>query len=489
METPPPAILLKPRLRLRRSPSPRMQDNGTDTIPQPGPSSTRIHFASIPDDDDEVPTPRISAKAIASPNGDPAPTSFPDLNTATAIPADTPAARLRALLAREPRSPRNAASTAPQIPPSEVDSSDDFPRFGSDTSSLARDNLKSIFSRALREPGDTPQKGRPRRNSVDSSQVEITPVLDRERAKHKGKRRSMSDEEAEKPRSTRESDSSFRLSQAATFDTLRARLMSSQSQLMDQNLPTALYDPSTSTSTPDHHPHAPSMLLQLNPSPGTPSVATGSPRQSFQMPSQLAFQSKQDSEMQQAIGNVLNSEYEASTSTPDFTQMDMVPGASRPPPSLGRSRHQLETNSRRASREFILPKASSSLSGLNGADGECCWIHPRYNPVYILTIQGKEHHSNHQREREWNRPKPQSRSGTPDIYHSHSQESHRRHSQELPSPPHVKSPTHESVMSSSGSPRAMHGQLERRGSLASLRSFDVFHILPFLLFFILKHVS
>ncbi|KAF8844418.1 hypothetical protein BDN67DRAFT_987946 [Paxillus ammoniavirescens] len=273
-----------------------MQDNGTDTTPHPGPSSARIHFASIPDDEDELPTPRMPAKAIASPNGDPAPTSFPNLNAATGIPADTPAARLRALLAREPRSPRNTTPTAPPIPPSEVDSSDDFPRFGSDTSSLARDNLKSIFSRALREPGDTPQKIRPRRNSVDTSQVEITPILDRERAKHKGKRRSMSDEEAEK---------------STTFDTLRARLISSQSQLMDQNLPTALFD--RTTSTPDHHPHAPSMLPQLNPSPGTPPIATSTPQRSFQMPSQMAFQSnllEQDSEMQQAMGNVLNSENE-----------------------------------------------------------------------------------------------------------------------------------------------------------------------------------
>ncbi|KAF9241654.1 hypothetical protein BU15DRAFT_44748 [Melanogaster broomeanus] len=137
--------------------------------------------------------------AKASPNGDPVPVSFPNPDVATAIPADTPAARLRALLAREPRLPRNAIPTTPSAPLSEDDSNDDPPQFGSSTSSLARSSLKDIFSRALREPGDTPQKGRPRRNSIDTSQVEITPRLDRERAQHKGKRRSLSDEEAEKP--------------------------------------------------------------------------------------------------------------------------------------------------------------------------------------------------------------------------------------------------------------------------------------------------
>ncbi|KAF9227290.1 hypothetical protein BS17DRAFT_457840 [Gyrodon lividus] len=283
MDTPSSVTLLKPRLRLlRRSPSPRMQDNGIDTTPQPGPSSGRIHFTSIPDDEDELPTPRMPAKTIASPNGD---SALRSSNTATAIPADTPAARLRALLAREPRSPRNAPSIAPPAPPSEAGSSVDHPPFGSSTSSLARDSLKDIFSRALREPGDTPQKRRPRRNSIDTSQVEITPVLDRERSKHTGKRRSLSDEEAERP--------------TTTFDTLRARLMSSQSQLMDQNFPTALYDQSklphasTTSSSSHHRPHAPSMSAQFNPCPETPPIATSTPQRSFQMPWQLAFQSSE----------------------------------------------------------------------------------------------------------------------------------------------------------------------------------------------------
>ncbi|KAH7888632.1 hypothetical protein F5I97DRAFT_1803999 [Phlebopus sp. FC_14] len=140
----------------------------------------------------------MPSKVIASPNGDQGPSFLTNGPIATAIPADTPAARLRALLARELRSPRNV-STDPQAPPSEVLSDVDAPRSGSTTSSVVRENLKDIFSRALREPGDTPQKRRPRRNSVDNGDVEITPLFDRERARHKSKRQSLSDEEVERP--------------------------------------------------------------------------------------------------------------------------------------------------------------------------------------------------------------------------------------------------------------------------------------------------
>jgi serine/arginine repetitive matrix protein 2 len=156
--------LLRPHLRLlRRSPSP-----GSD-VATPRPTH---------DDDDGLPTPRMLSKPIS------------DLTT-----AETPAARLRALLAREPRSPTAAP---PPAPPSEADSATD-PRFGSSTSSVTRESLKDIFSRALREPGDTPRKGRLRRNSFDGSSMEITPVVDRDRGQRRAARRSLSDEEAEKP--------------------------------------------------------------------------------------------------------------------------------------------------------------------------------------------------------------------------------------------------------------------------------------------------
>lgn len=160
METPS-NQLIRPRLRLfRRSPSP------ASDVATPRPAH---------DEADELPTPRM----LPNPITDPTP--------------ETPAARLRALLAREPRSPTSAP---PPAPSSEADSE---ARFGSSTSSVTRDSLKDIFSRALREPGDTPQKGRLRRNSFDGSSMEITPVVDRDRRQRRAARRSLSDEEAEKP--------------------------------------------------------------------------------------------------------------------------------------------------------------------------------------------------------------------------------------------------------------------------------------------------
>ncbi|KAH7907744.1 hypothetical protein BJ138DRAFT_1014032 [Hygrophoropsis aurantiaca] len=133
----------------------------------------------------------------------------------------TPAARLRALLARVPHSPPQPRQQPVPPPASDADigydSDFDPPRSSTGSvsgsvapsSSIARESLKDLFSHALREPGDTPRKnlkgkdrestGRPRRNSIDTSAVDITPILDRERAKHKGKRRSLSDEEVEIP--------------------------------------------------------------------------------------------------------------------------------------------------------------------------------------------------------------------------------------------------------------------------------------------------
>lgn len=195
------ATLLRPRLRLfRRSPSPaRMPDGGPETTPQPAPASARSLFSAIHDEEDELPTPRMHPKPITSLNPDQTPSSFPTPTSATPLPAETPAARLRALLAREPRSPRNATPFPPPAPSSEADSADEPAHFGSSTSSVTRDSLKDIFSRALREPGDTPQKGRLRRNSFDGSSMEITPVVDRDRGQRRAARRSLSDEEAEKP--------------------------------------------------------------------------------------------------------------------------------------------------------------------------------------------------------------------------------------------------------------------------------------------------
>ncbi|KAH7926545.1 hypothetical protein BV22DRAFT_1062786 [Leucogyrophana mollusca] len=476
MDTPNANSLLKPRLRLvRRSPSPRSQD--MDNTPHAGPSSGRLQgFNAGDNEDDDHPTPRMSAVPISL-----SPTVGSGANhnssSSRSVITSESAARLRALLrSSPPKSPNRP-------PPSSVADSDFDPlRFSPTTPSIASKSLRDLMSHVMREPGDTPQKGRPRRNSFDTSEVEITPILDKERAKHKGKRRSLSDEEVDKPKPSRGSDSSFRSSPAATFDTLRARLASSQTQIMDQKQPTALFDPteslmsSANKTNSELHANADSTFLrQFNSSSATPPAATSTPLRSFQMPSQLAQQSNlldQDSEMQHAMDSFDISETEEPpppppTRAPSAPRPSITPIRPRSSLSLRGHPHEHNPSSRRVSLEMPSSRASSSLSGADFKDHEL----------------SREEELNRQREREWNRPKPLrpttplTRSGTPELHRRHSQELNRRHSQEAhpwPSPSHIRTLSHESIASRSGSPRMMmNGRgLERRGSSASLRSFD-----------------
>ncbi|KAF9819163.1 hypothetical protein IEO21_02334 [Rhodonia placenta] len=126
--------------------------------------------------------------------------------TAQSAPMDTPAARLRALLARVPNSNSSATPRASNErvsgyqTPSEADSDLDPPYSTLATPSIARESLRELFSHVLRDPGSTPRKGRLRRNSIGGNEVDPSPRVARieeERAQNKGKRRSMSDEEAE----------------------------------------------------------------------------------------------------------------------------------------------------------------------------------------------------------------------------------------------------------------------------------------------------
>lgn len=166
-------LLSLPRLRLTRN---TVYDDNSAT-PTAGPSRLRDDY-----EDTEL-TPRIPVQNNLA-------------------PLETPAARLRALLARVPKeSPR----IPPPVPssPSEPDS-DFYPSHLNTTNNNPHESLKEIFSRALRDPGDTPQKPKRRRNSIDLSEVEASPRLDRvqkERAKSRSKRKSLSDEELEKANS------------------------------------------------------------------------------------------------------------------------------------------------------------------------------------------------------------------------------------------------------------------------------------------------
>ena len=132
----------------------------------------------------------------------------PRLPTSTELPpADGPvqssAARLRALLQRVPNgSPPPATPMAPTSTQSAGTYESDYEiadtTWATATPSVAQtslSNLRSVFSHAMRPPGDTPQKQRKRRNSIDTSEVDSSPKT--ERPKIKGKRKSLSDEEVE----------------------------------------------------------------------------------------------------------------------------------------------------------------------------------------------------------------------------------------------------------------------------------------------------
>lgn len=180
-----------PRLRISRF-SPRSQ---YDTLtPVAGPSHNSDSLHADDDDEDAESTPRMSTSAIPDRRS-------PRTGTTPGLPVDTPAERLRNLLARVPNTPDSVTPHArpPMLPAnSEPDSDFEPPYSTAATPSIARESLKELFSRALREPGNTPRKGKQRRNSIDASEVESSPRVEEERAKYRWKRRSLSDEEAEK---------------------------------------------------------------------------------------------------------------------------------------------------------------------------------------------------------------------------------------------------------------------------------------------------
>ncbi|KAF8264310.1 hypothetical protein EI94DRAFT_1499102, partial [Lactarius quietus] len=111
---------------------------------------------------------------------------------------DTPAAQLHALLAQVPNTSsasRTQLLHKPPLLPSDQDSDFDPPPkwANSSTTSSACENLRSMFTHALRKPRDTPCKDTCR-NSIDLSKVEDSPQIDRviqERSWNKGKRMSL----------------------------------------------------------------------------------------------------------------------------------------------------------------------------------------------------------------------------------------------------------------------------------------------------------
>ncbi|KAJ7072547.1 hypothetical protein C8F01DRAFT_973102 [Mycena amicta] len=235
-----------PRLRLSRQPLASVADRN-ESRPQ--------------DDDDTQPTP------IAS----------------------EPADRLRALLARIPK-----PATRP-MSPSDLDSDFEPPRF---SPTQPKETLKDMFSRLL---DDTPNK-RTRRGST--SEVDDAPSEERT-AKRKGKRKSLSDEEAElssAPRhTTRSARSSTTRKQHCSssqrhprFTTVRLSLFA-KTQRVAQSSEASNADESGDTAT---------FLRGLNPLTAVEPVATSTPPHSLEISQNSKFQTNlmdHDSEMNHFI--------------------------------------------------------------------------------------------------------------------------------------------------------------------------------------------
>ncbi|KAG5646797.1 hypothetical protein DXG03_002174 [Asterophora parasitica] len=398
-----PLMLPIPRLRLSRTAN-------ASAAPVAGPSRDRL-LQNFPSD--------LADSDVGDRNEDGLPTPMMNTRVPLADPNENPAARLRALLARTPASSKS--TPVPQPPPSNYSENEsDFepPSAVADNGpSFARESLKDIFSRALRDPGNTPQKAsnRPRRNSIDASEVEASPRVERERAKFKAKRRSLSDEEFEIP-SKSSQHSNVSLNQLKDLD-----LDLSSDSMYQQSLPD---EDSNDTAT---------FLRDINPNTtDTPPAATSTPQQSLlmSMNSQYPLQSnlmEQDSEMQRAFEGFDSYEAASSSQGPDQERLAEaekerniererewnrpVPKASRPSSSLGlnspnaiersRTRSLIQMDSpgrqspsRRLQRQHSLTDSSRAGSPAGSLSGS---HHGNDEPEPEII---------HERERNWNAPRP-----------------------------------------------------------------------------------
>ncbi|KAF5388783.1 hypothetical protein D9757_005670 [Collybiopsis confluens] len=283
-----------PRLRVSRMHQPPLSNHS----PEPGPSrlhssSTNLldHYVEDAIEDDKQDTPRL--------------TTIPIQPEDTPFSEATPAARLKAVLERTSAKTKSShATVVPSAAFSEYDSDFDIPTIGSSQPSLARETLNSLFTHALRDPGDTPQKSAKgkmrRRNSIDTSEFESSPrvtTAQKDRISDKGKRRSMSDDELSS------SNVSTNRSQAAIFDSLRQRLVSGTHR--DQMAESSQQPASANF---DHGSLGTSQLLdELHSSQLSPPAATSTPQHSLKISLNSQFQSNlldQDSEMQQAMNDL-----------------------------------------------------------------------------------------------------------------------------------------------------------------------------------------
>ncbi|KAF9451307.1 hypothetical protein P691DRAFT_381997 [Macrolepiota fuliginosa MF-IS2] len=200
MDTPQPL----PRLRVSRASPSRLDRNNTSiaSSSQAGPSRltdfTQLvdlnlsdirashDYTDEDDAEDQYPTPRMSSTAPLAP--------------ASTTPGANLAGRLRELIHLVPNGSGSQSTPTPRRPPSPTFHESDFEGESTAGYSRARESLRDIFTQALREPGDTPQKGRPRRNSDGTaSEMDPSPQGSKEWSGIKGKRKSLSDEESDNP--------------------------------------------------------------------------------------------------------------------------------------------------------------------------------------------------------------------------------------------------------------------------------------------------
>ena len=212
--------------------------------------------------------------------------------TSTATRSDNPAAVLRALLSRLPAHPpsptKSHALSVQGSTEQERESDYDTVSESNVAPSIAQESLKHIFSNALRDPGNTPQKARRKRNSIDSGELEGNPRVEKERAKNKGKRRSVSDDEVEI--TSRELSSGFAISHLTKLDVESInrrdiRFKSTSQPITMDFLRERFSDSHNLRTTEDNHKDDSSndtatILQDLNSSQATPPAATSTPQQS-----------------------------------------------------------------------------------------------------------------------------------------------------------------------------------------------------------------
>lgn len=245
-----PAATPIPRLRISRNSIPNVYNSLSTTAGSTaGPS--RLPDISIETDDDDQQQDNDHHNAQnATPK-----LLFSSTRGSGSMGDKSIADRLREIIQAE-HTPSQSKPEPPPATTSEHESDFETPRFSASTRGMAHASLKSIFSHAIREPGNTPKKGKARRNSLESSEAENIPRVSKQE-KLRSQRKSVSDEESTHqggiilnippfPRTDQctdtyqRSETSQVSSQAATFDSLRARL-EPRTPIMSQGPPTHIF--------------------------------------------------------------------------------------------------------------------------------------------------------------------------------------------------------------------------------------------------------